>query len=57
MESFDPHVLGTLALLGGVGVAMAWLGARFRLLEQRRTTRCPSCGLVVRRNGSCGCVS
>jgi hypothetical protein len=57
MESFDPHVLGTLAVLSGLGVAMVWLGARFRLLQQRQATRCPSCGLLVRRNGSCGCSS
>lgn len=54
LETFDPHTLGVLVLSGGLSVAMVWLAARLRMLEQREPTRCPACG-VIRRHGECSC--
>jgi hypothetical protein len=56
VESFDQNVLGVIALSSGLSVAMVWLAARFNLLERRRETRCPACG-VIRRRGACNCPS
>ena len=54
METFDPQILGFIALSGGIGFAMVWLGRQANVLEQRHHTRCPACG-VIRRNGTCSC--
>jgi hypothetical protein len=50
----DPHILGLLCTVTGVGFAMVWLATKLNLLEQRSLHRCPACGRL-RRNGSCGC--
>jgi hypothetical protein len=54
-ETFDTHLLGLLALSGGLSAAMVWLAARMNLLEQREKIRCPACG-VIRRRGVCSCA-
>jgi hypothetical protein len=55
LETSDTHLLGVIALSGGLSAAMVWLAARMNLLEQRRVNRCPACG-VIRRNGVCSCA-
>ena len=37
MESLDPHILGQFTVIGGLGVAMLWLGTRLHVLERRQT--------------------
>jgi hypothetical protein len=56
MEHLDPNILGPLVLGSGLGTLLVWLGQRYRMLEQRDERRCPACG-VIRRHGSCSCVS
>ena len=55
MENVDPNILGPLVLGSGLGALLAWLGQRYRMLEQRDERRCPACG-IIRRRGSCSCV-
>lgn len=55
METLDPHTLGSIVVSSGVAFAMVWLGTRMNLLEERRETRCPACG-IIRRHGRCGCT-
>ncbi len=55
METFDPNLLGPLALGGGLGLLLVWLGERYRMLEHRHEGRCPACG-VLRRQGACSCT-
>jgi hypothetical protein len=55
-EAIDTHLLGVVALSGGLCAAMVWLAARMNLLEQRQQgNRCPACG-VIRRRGVCSCA-
>ena len=54
LESINPDLIGTLTLGGGLGVLLAMLAQRYSLLEQRRETRCPACG-IIRRRGVCSC--
>jgi hypothetical protein len=54
-EVFDTHLLGVIALSGGLSAAMVWLAARMNVLEQRQGSRCPACGVIRRRNG-CSCA-
>jgi hypothetical protein len=54
METVNSDVLTVLALGGGLGTLLVWLGQRYNLLEQRDEGRCPSCGLI-RSRGACGC--
>jgi hypothetical protein len=57
MESLDPHILGQFTLIGGLGVAMLWLGTRLHVLERRQTEmRCPSCRRIVARGRVCPCA-
>jgi hypothetical protein len=56
METLDPQILGQLTIVGGVGVAMLWLGMRLHALERRQTDmRCPSCRRFVERGRICPC--
>ena len=54
METVNSDVLTVLALGGGLGTLLVWLGQRYNLLEYRDEGRCPSCGLI-RSRGACGC--
>jgi hypothetical protein len=54
VEAVNPDITGILALGGGLGVLLVMLAQRYSLLEQRRETRCPACG-VIRRRGRCHC--
>lgn len=54
METPNPEIISTLALCGGLGTLLVWLGQRYNLLEQRDDGRCPACG-VLRRHGVCSC--
>jgi hypothetical protein len=57
METVDPQILGQLAIVGGVGVAMLWLATRLHVLEPRQTDmRCPSCRRFVERGQVCPCT-
>jgi hypothetical protein len=53
-EAFDTHLLGVIAISGGLSAAMVWLATRLSMLEQRQSIRCPACG-VIRRRGACSC--
>jgi hypothetical protein len=56
METLDPQILSQLTIIGGVGVAMLWLGMRLHVLEWRQTDRrCPSCRRIVERGQVCPC--
>jgi hypothetical protein len=54
VEASNPDIIGILALGGGLGVILVMLAQRYAMLEQRRETRCPACG-VIRRRGRCSC--
>jgi hypothetical protein len=54
VEAIDPDLIGLLALGSGLGMLLAGVAQRYSLLEQRRETRCPACG-VIRRRGKCSC--
>jgi hypothetical protein len=57
METLGPQILGQLTIVGGVGVAMVWLGTRLHVLERRQTDkRCPSCHRIVARGRVCPCA-
>jgi hypothetical protein len=53
-EALDTHLLGVIAVSGGLSAAMVWLATRLNMLEQRQAGRCPACG-VIRRRGVCSC--
>jgi hypothetical protein len=58
MKTLDPQILGQLAIVGGTGVAMLWLGMRLHVLERRQTDRrCPSCRRIVERGRVCPCAT
>ena len=57
MEGLSPEVIASLTITSGVALGMVWLAKHKKMLEDRSPgKRCPSCGLVVRANGSCNCV-
>jgi hypothetical protein len=57
MEALDPHILGQLTIIGGLGVTMLWLGTRLHVLERRQTEMlCPSCRKIVARGRVCPCA-
>jgi hypothetical protein len=56
MGTLTPELLTALTLTGGLAVAMVWLARQKSMLEDRLShRRCPSCGRLARRDGSCGC--
>jgi hypothetical protein len=56
METLDPQIVGQLTIVGGLSVAMVWLGTRLHVFERRQTdTRCPSCRRIVARGRICPC--
>jgi hypothetical protein len=57
MEALDPDLAASLTLSAGLGLLMVWLARGKNVLEERRVQRrCPSCGLLLGRNGSCDCL-
>ncbi|HSK15124.1 MAG TPA: hypothetical protein VK915_03055 [Gaiellaceae bacterium] len=55
MESFDSHTFSVLVLGGGLGLLLAVVAERYKLLERRNEGRCPACG-VLRRRSRCACT-
>jgi hypothetical protein len=56
IENLDPTLAGSLSLTAGLGLLMIWLARGNDLIHERNSRRCPSCGLLVLRGGSCGCT-
>lgn len=57
MEALSPELIAGLTLTAGFGVLMVGLARGKDMLEQRNAARrCPSCGHLLDRNGSCGCL-
>ncbi len=56
MDGLGPDAIATLTLTSGFAFLMTWLAKSKKMLEARQTlTRCPSCGLLIARRGSCRC--
>ena len=57
MEQLDPTYIGVIVVMGGLGVAMVWLGSPLNMLERRQISRrCRSCGLTLKPGGRCACA-
>jgi hypothetical protein len=57
MEAFTPELIGSVPVTAGLGLLMVWLARSQNLVERRdEGKRCPSSGLQVRWDGSCGCT-
>ncbi len=57
MEALTPELIGSVPVTAGLGLLMVWLARSQNLVERRdEDKRCPSCGLHVRWDGSCGCT-
>jgi hypothetical protein len=54
METLDPQTLAILTTCAGLSFAMVWLATKLHVLDERKSGRCPACG-VIRRRGSCNC--
>jgi hypothetical protein len=54
VETVNADITGILALGAGLGMILVLLAQRYSMLEERRETRCPACG-VIRRRGRCSC--
>ena len=56
IETLDPVPAGSLMLTAGLGLLMIWLARGNDLIHERNRKRCPSCGLLTGRGGSCRCT-
>jgi hypothetical protein len=57
MEALTPELIGSVPVTAGLGLLMVWLARSQNLVERREDgRRCPACGLLVRRDGSCSCT-
>jgi exosome complex RNA-binding protein Csl4 len=57
MEALTPDLVAGLTLTAGLGLLMVSLARGRNMLEERGAEkRCPSCGHLLDRKGSCGCL-